>query len=123
MAIKNLVTISLTIFIILIVVVLGSGLLFNQNKASITQTTQQKIISITKAEVAKHNSANDCWTIVSNKVYDVTSLIPIHSGGPDKIIAYCGKDATTAFNTRNGKGPHSQKAQDALNNYYVGNLN
>lgn len=125
--VKNAVTISLTIFVIIIVAILGAGVFINQGKTSTTPIVQQNnnantITTIALADVAKHNAADDCWIIVSNKVYNATSLIPIHTGGPEQIISYCGKDATTAFNTKDGRGAHSQRAQDILNNYYVGDI-
>jgi len=127
---KNIVTISLMIFIILIVIILGAGVFLNKSGTSNATATNQNtinavnnvIVPISGAEVAQHNTANNCWTIVNNKVYDVTNLIPIHTGGPDKIILFCGKDATTAFETRDGMGSHSQRAQNILNTYYVGDL-
>lgn len=45
-------------------------------------------------EVAKHNSRDDCYVILYNKVYDLTEFIPEHPGGPQIIIKYAGKDAT-----------------------------
>lgn len=45
-------------------------------------------------EVAKHNSRNDCYVILYNKVYDMTEFLPHHPGGPQIIIKYAGKDAT-----------------------------
>ncbi|MCX6721795.1 MAG: hypothetical protein NTY04_01190 [Candidatus Staskawiczbacteria bacterium] len=118
---KNIVTTCLIIFIIIVVAILGSAVFSNQNNTK-TSTIIGSTTFITALDVAKHSTSSDCWTIVSNKVYNVTALIPIHSGGPDQIIAYCGKDATTAFDTKNGRGPHSQRAQKALNAYYIGDL-
>ena len=46
----------------------------------------------------------------------------MHPAGPAVIISLCGKDATTAFATRNGKGPHPQKANDILSSYYMGDI-
>lgn len=45
-------------------------------------------------EVAKHDSRDDCYVILYNKVYDLTEFIPEHPGGPQIIIKYAGKDAT-----------------------------
>lgn len=125
--IKNLVTISLMIFIIAVILILSAAIYIDQGTVNIVPAVRQNnnintTAAITAIEVAKHNTASDCWTIVDNKVYNVTDLIPIHSGGPDQIIAYCGKDATTAFNTKNGRGSHSQRAKNILNSYYVGEL-
>ncbi len=79
-------------------------------------------IALTAGEVAKHGNAGDCWLIVSGKVYNVTNLIPDHSGGSGAIIPFCGKDATAAFETRNGSGPHPNSAQQILGQFFIGNL-
>ncbi len=80
------------------------------------------IIILTAGEVAKHNNAGDCWLIVNGKVYNVTTFIPNHSGGSGAIIPFCGKDATTAFDTKNGQGSHSNSAQQILSQFFIGNL-
>ncbi|MFM1965329.1 MAG: hypothetical protein RL134_1054 [Actinomycetota bacterium] len=53
--------------------------------------------TITKAEVARHATASDCWVIVGRNVYDVTSYIPRHPGGQGQITPLCGGQATAAF--------------------------
>ena len=83
------------------------------------QTSQQ----LTSDLVASHNTANDCWIIVQNKVYSVSSYLTQHPGGADRIIPYCGQEATQAFVTRGGSGSHSQNAYNILGAYYVGELN
>jgi cytochrome b involved in lipid metabolism len=80
-------------------------------------------VALTPAEIAKHNSANDCWIIVSNQVYNVTSYIPVHPGGPGRIIPYCGGDATVAFQTKGGQGQHSAQADAALAQLLLGPVN
>jgi len=76
-------------------------------------------------EIAKHKSAEDCWLLISGKVYDVTSFIAggKHGGG-DAILVGCGIDATTLYETRPmGSGtPHSDKARGFLVNFYIGEL-
>ena len=42
---------------------------------------------ISVEEVNKHNHADDCWIVVYFKVYDVSSFLPSHPGGPDSMIA------------------------------------
>jgi len=37
---------------------------------------------ITVAQVATHNKATDCWIIIKSDVYDLTSYIQQHPGGP-----------------------------------------
>jgi len=114
------------VFIFTVVAILGLAVFHGQNNTGAIPAVQQNSITatmISATEVARHNTSADCWVIINNKVYNVTSLIPVHSGGPNQIIAYCGKDGTTAFDTKDGRGSHSQRAQSILNNYYVGNLN
>lgn len=52
---------------------------------------------LTVAEVAKHNTSDDCYIIVSGSVYDVTKFTFKHPGGSEAIIPLCGKDATAPF--------------------------
>lgn len=80
-------------------------------------------VQLTTSTVSQHNSPSDCWLIISNKVYNVTQYIPYHPGGQQRIISYCGNDATTAFDTKGGKGSHSSGAKNTLGNYYIGDLN
>lgn len=48
-------------------------------------------------EVAKHNKAEDCWTVWKGKVFDITSYVKKHPGGK-KILAGAGKDCTKLYN-------------------------
>jgi cytochrome b involved in lipid metabolism len=68
------------------------------------------------AEVSKHNTKEDCWTIIENKVYDISPYIALNVHGKT-ILSACGKDATSIFN----RG-HSQKSKDKLNNYYLAEI-
>ena len=56
----------------------------------------------TLATVAKHNSASDCWSAVSGNVYDLTSWIDRHPGGPEAILGMCGTDGTNAYENQHG---------------------
>jgi len=56
----------------------------------------------TMAEVALHASASSCWSAINGSVYDLTSWIPKHPGGPDKILQLCGTNGSTKFNNKHG---------------------
>ena len=45
---------------------------------------------ISLSELTGHNKRADCWVGYKGKVYDITSFIPKHPGGAEKIIPYCG---------------------------------
>ncbi len=80
------------------------------------------LVTLTVQEVAKHNSASDCWMIVNNLVYEVTKYANLHPGGSENIINYCGKDATDAFNSiKDGRG-HSSQADQQHTFLKIGNL-
>ncbi|XP_010267140.1 PREDICTED: cytochrome B5-like protein isoform X2 [Nelumbo nucifera] len=71
----------------------------------------------TRAEVSLHNKKTDCWIIVKNKVYDVTSYVEEHPGG-DAILAHAGDDSTEGF-----YGPqHATRVFDMVDEFYIGEL-
>lgn len=104
-----------------------------QGTSSTEETGKQNDIqgsaTLTKAEVQKHNSSSDCWTIISGKVYNLTDFIARHPGGSE-ILRACGTDATTLFTTRHtesgevvGSGTaHSNSAKSQLDQFLLGNL-
>jgi len=87
-----------------------------------SSSSSGKILTI--QEVASHNNANDCWMIISGKIYDFTSYLPQHLGGAGTMLPYCGKDATTAFATKdkNPARPHSSYAQGLFDQYFIGSI-
>lgn len=60
---------------------------------------------ITRAQVELRNSKSACWSIIDEKVYDLTKWIDSHPGGPSYIQFICGKDGTNSF-----KAQHSGRA-------------
>lgn len=77
--------------------------------------------TFTLADVSAHAQPSDCWTIVRGKVYNITDFVNGHPGGPG-ILAACGIDGTTLFETRSGNGPHPPSAEKTLEKYYAGEL-
>ncbi|MEI6529334.1 MAG: cytochrome b5 domain-containing protein [Candidatus Falkowbacteria bacterium] len=140
---KKLTTISLFIFWAVVVAVFASGLVYYQNSktqnkinASISgyqatvETTssstlaalRNNVTQLSATEIAKHNSAGDCWLLINNKVYNVTSFIAAHPGGAGTIIPNCGKESTQAYNTKGSNNSHSANANSMLVDYYIGYL-
>ncbi|KAL6974458.1 Cytochrome B5-like protein [Sarracenia purpurea var. burkii] len=71
----------------------------------------------TKAEVSIHTKRTDCWIIIKDKVYDVTSYVEEHPGG-DAILAHAGDDSTEGF-----YGPqHATRVFDMIDDFYIGDL-
>ncbi len=73
----------------------------------------------TFTEVAKHANATSCWSVISGKVYDLTSFISRHPGGEKNILKICGKDGTNAFEGQHGG---DSKPEKMLANLYLGAL-
>ena len=98
-------------------------------EATSQPTQEERAKTYTAAQVYEHNSEDDCWTIINNSVYDLTSFISQHPGG-DEILRACGTDGTTLFTQREtangeevGSGtPHSSSAQQQLERLKIGTL-
>lgn len=73
--------------------------------------------TFSEAEVRQHNTEQDCWIVVNDKVYDATEYLELHPGGMDSIVINAGEDATEDF-----VAIHSMKATKMLEKYYIGDL-
>jgi cytochrome b involved in lipid metabolism len=72
----------------------------------------------TLAEVSEHKTSNDCWLIISGKVYDVTKFLEDHPGGDDVLLSATGKDATDDFEDVG----HSSSARAMMDELLVGEI-
>lgn len=45
-------------------------------------------------ELMKHTTKHDCWLLINDNVYDVTSYLAEHPGGDDILLKNAGRDAT-----------------------------
>jgi salicylate hydroxylase len=72
---------------------------------------------VTREEVAQHNTKDDCWVIISGKVYDITEWAPHHPGGAGIARMYAGKDATAEFGDY-----HSAEAVLHMAHFCIGGL-
>lgn len=89
--------------------------LIHSNPTSPSKSSQK---TYTNKEVAIHNHVKDCWIILHNKVYDVTSYLPEHPGGDLMILLTAGLDATDEFEDE----AHSGFAYSMLSKYFIGDL-
>lgn len=71
------------------------------------------------SEVVQHNSSASCWSVVGDGVYDLTSWIVRHPGGPDAIKGICGKDGTKNFY---GQHQGQTKPENILVSFKIGIL-
>ncbi|MEJ6761267.1 MAG: cytochrome b5-like heme/steroid binding domain-containing protein [Candidatus Planktophila sp.] len=62
-----------------------------------TPTPTPTPTEFTLAQVAANNSSSACWSAISGYVYDLTSWIGSHPGGPSAILSLCGVDGTSYF--------------------------
>ncbi len=113
------------IILTIIVLIIGSFFLYynnsSKNSSNLTSTsvettnpngaeiaTSTTATKFTMAEIARHNGRASCYTAIRGLVYDLTSAINTHPGGPDKILALCGKDGTDAFVNQHGGRPRQE---------------
>jgi len=73
----------------------------------------------TMADVKKHSTATDCWSVVDGIVLDLTQWIPQHPGGAGVIEAMCGNDGTTLYNSQH---QGSEDAAQVASQFALGRL-
>ena len=72
-----------------------------QNQVTPTQTSAPTTtLVLNKIEVAIHNNASDCWSIIDGNVYNLTSWISQHPGGQAAIKSLCGIDGSIDFHAQ-----------------------
>ncbi|XP_022729763.1 cytochrome B5-like protein isoform X1 [Durio zibethinus] len=87
------------------------------NKIQSNANNSKASKSYSKAEIALHDKRTDCWIIIKDKVYDVSSYVEEHPGG-DAILAHAGDDSTEGF-----YGPqHATRVFDMIDDFYIGVL-
>lgn len=91
----------------------------DKSDASASASASASSADYTMAQVAKHNTPSDCWTVVNGQVYDVTNWITRHPGGPGVIKAMCGIDGSAAFLQQHG---NQQEPSNILESFRLGAL-
>lgn len=134
---KNIILILLLVGIlstVLVIFILSTTVNAPEGTESGVAKTQPAVVDpntqnqLTSLAVAKHDSKDDCWTIIEGSVYDLTSYISKHPGG-SVIQQACGSDGTTLFQQRMNGGekvgsgtPHSSTAQQQLEKFKLGQV-
>lgn len=49
------------------------------------QVEPVKTRTVTKEEVAQHNTEEDIWVILHGRAYDITEFLDDHPGGPEVL--------------------------------------
>jgi salicylate hydroxylase len=70
---------------------------------------------VTREELARHATFDDCWVVIRGKVYDFTDWKHHHPGGPFVARMYAGKDATAEFGDY-----HTPLAERHMEHFCVG---
>ncbi|KAK9413357.1 hypothetical protein SUNI508_02556 [Seiridium unicorne] len=85
--------------------------------AAAKQTSGVPDKQFTRQEIEKHSSKDDCWLVINNTVYDATSVLSWHPGGPATIAANAGKltaDVTSAFESIHDEYAHKKLQECAI---------
>ncbi len=115
------------VVVIILIILVGIVAYFLSSDKS--ENEQENITQFTSTEVSQHSSADDCWTIIDGKVYDITTYVPRHPGGNEIQLA-CGTDGSSLFNNRTTAGgekigsgtPHNSNAASQLSSLQIGEL-
>lgn len=89
-----------------------------EEEAEEEEEAKKQEIFFTRNDVADHFDFGDCYVIIGDFVYDVTSFLEEHPGGMSVIVEFAGGDATTAFEDMG----HSDEARELLDGLKVGEL-
>ncbi len=79
--------------------------------------------TVSRAELAKHNTQADCWIAYKTTVYDITNWLPRHPGSAGAIAPFCGKaeEFATAFNRQHGTSKDARLQKEGVKEGTLGN--
>lgn len=76
----------------------------------------------TLAEVVEHDTLDDCWMAIEDKVYNFSDYVPEHPTPPSVLEPWCGKNATEGMRTKGYGRDHSTSAWAMMETYLIGEL-
>lgn len=79
----------------------------------------QTLPTLSRAEIASHNTAKSCYVTLGNNVYDVTDFLDSHPGGAGLVLEYAGKDIADILKDEDSH-THSDSAYEVLDESLVG---
>lgn len=86
---------------------------------TLPQSTHPLPVSLSD-QMHLHASREDCWMKIEGHVYDITAYFGSHPGGDQRLLAFCGTDATSAFHSKDGSGrDHSAAARSILQSFLI----
>lgn len=97
---------------------MGSSMASSASNTVVEPEDENGLPIITLEEVKNHFTLEDAWTIIYDRVYNVTSFLAEHPGGIYVMEDHLGFDATVAFRSTG----HSTEAFTMLNKYLIGIL-
>lgn len=97
--------------------ILGAGPGRPAGKAQV-DAAEVTSVGLTYADVSAHNSKNDLYLVIHDKVYNASKFVDEHPGGEEVLLDVGGQDATEAFEDVG----HSDEAREILTGLEVGDL-
>lgn len=76
-----------------------------------------KIKVFTLEELKAYDNQEKCFTVINEKVYDITKYLSVHPGGINNVLKVCGRDGTNIFM---GKHTGDEKPNIILRSMQVG---
>lgn len=90
--------------------------------APVSTLAEDQASVYTLAEVARHNTKDDCWMAIRGGVYDLTGYVPAHPAPPAVMLPWCGREATEGMVTKGYGRDHSEMAWEMLERFRIGDL-
>lgn len=74
-----------------------------------TPQSPASVPNYSMTQVALHKDSSSCWSAINGNVYNLTTWIYRHPGGPARILSICGKDGSSAFTGQHAGEPKPEK--------------